>query len=261
MPEAVLSAIEAKRYLERLGLSAFPGRTDVKTVSTLHRAQSLSIPFESLHLHFGEGPQLNLQAVVQHVLHQKRGGICYELNLLFAAALRYLGYQPIFLSAAARQADGSYPPWGDHMALGITIDGQDWLADAGFGSQAVPVLPFGGQGSWQGEHYRLDEDTGAGCWAVQQEQEGSWQTLFRLKRTPCRIQDFEAMANYHYQAPTSPFAEGPVCALATTEGRKTLTAKYYKEIRGQKENRLPVESQAHFLGLAQQHFGIRLPYL
>jgi N-hydroxyarylamine O-acetyltransferase len=41
---------------------------------------------------------------------RRRGGFCYELNGLFAALLRALGFQVAMLSAGVARADGTFSP-------------------------------------------------------------------------------------------------------------------------------------------------------
>jgi len=48
---------------------------------------------------------------------RRRGGYCYELNSLFAALLRTLGFEVHLLSARVARPDGSFSPEFDHLVL------------------------------------------------------------------------------------------------------------------------------------------------
>jgi N-hydroxyarylamine O-acetyltransferase len=62
----------------------------------------------------------------------RRGGFCYELNRLFAALLRALGFDVAMLSAGVANGGGEFGPEFDHMALLVALS-ERWLADVGFG--------------------------------------------------------------------------------------------------------------------------------
>lgn len=74
-------------YLSRIGLSGRPSLADV------HIAQATTIPFEGFDPHMGIAPRLGAEELVEKLVHRRRGGYCYEQNLLLKAALQALGYQ------------------------------------------------------------------------------------------------------------------------------------------------------------------------
>ena len=72
-------------YVERVGLSGRPGLTE------LHRAHVTSIPFENLDPHGGLPVSLELEDLQRKLVGARRGGYCFEQNLLLMAALEALG--------------------------------------------------------------------------------------------------------------------------------------------------------------------------
>ena len=68
-------------------------RADVETLFSLHRAHANSIPFENLNIVLKHGISLDLDAVQDKLVHQSRGGYCFEHNLLFSALLERLGFE------------------------------------------------------------------------------------------------------------------------------------------------------------------------
>ena len=78
-------------YLQRLGFDAPPA----PTLETLHQLQlrhTGAFPFENLSTLSGQPVLIDLPSIEQKVLHDGRGGYCYELNNLFLALLQALGF-------------------------------------------------------------------------------------------------------------------------------------------------------------------------
>jgi N-hydroxyarylamine O-acetyltransferase len=58
----------------------------------LHRAHLAAIPFENLDVVLGPRVSVELDRIQDKLVRGRRGGYCYERNLLFAAVLQRLGY-------------------------------------------------------------------------------------------------------------------------------------------------------------------------
>ncbi|HEX8536198.1 MAG TPA: arylamine N-acetyltransferase, partial [Cystobacter sp.] len=103
------------------------------TLRALHRRHIESIPFENLDIHSQRPIVLDEAAFFEKIIRQRRGGFCYELNGLFAALLRALGFQVAYLSGRV-SSDGVRDdgPEFDHLLLEVTWNGS-WLVDVGFG--------------------------------------------------------------------------------------------------------------------------------
>lgn len=140
MPEP-LSSAELQAYLDRIDHPA-PTVPDHATLVSLHRAHTLAIPFENLDVQLGTPPGREPAAIFDKLVTRRRGGWCYEQNGLFGRALASLGFAVMPLSAGVmREAVGDFV-MGSHLCLKVTIDGQEWLADVGFGSTLIEPLPI-----------------------------------------------------------------------------------------------------------------------
>ncbi len=118
-------------YLERLGITP-PLGGGAAAIGRLHLAHREAFLFENLSIQTGGRISLALADLERKFLDDGRGGYCFEHNVLFAAALGDLGFNPITLLARVRRG----PPerWArTHMVLRVSIDGESWLADVGFG--------------------------------------------------------------------------------------------------------------------------------
>src|SRR3982074_3154902 len=72
-------------YLTRIGLEGTP------TLADLHQAHATSIPFENLDPANGTPNSLELSDLEDKLVRRRRGGYCFEQNLLFKAVIETLG--------------------------------------------------------------------------------------------------------------------------------------------------------------------------
>lgn len=127
-------------YLHRIGLPA--GVTpDAEGLQRLQRAHRLAIPFESLDVALGRPIAIDSDAVFAKLVAARRGGFCFEHNRLFGDALAALGFDARPLLARVWLGAEDVPPLTHCLTL-VTVDGQAWVADAGFGGSYIPVLPL-----------------------------------------------------------------------------------------------------------------------
>ena len=101
------------------------------------------MPFENLDLHLGRPYALTLDHLARKMVARRRGGFCYELNLLLAGALRGLGFHVEVLEGQMRRREGGFGPPFDHMTLRVALPDGDWLADVGVEQAGVDVHPHG----------------------------------------------------------------------------------------------------------------------
>ena len=113
--------MEVKAYLERIGYRG-PLAPTADTLRRLHVAHLLTVPFENLSIHAGERIVLDDVSLFDKLVTRRRGGFCYELNGLFAALLRELGFQVEMLSARVANREGVFGPEFDHMALLVKLE-------------------------------------------------------------------------------------------------------------------------------------------
>jgi N-hydroxyarylamine O-acetyltransferase len=151
------------------------------------------VPYEDLAVQLGECGPLHEAALTERVLGG-RGGYCFELNTVFAALLRGLGFRVTHHQAVV---GGEGPT--NHMALVVELDGDRWLADAGLGEGFADPLPLR-----EGVHtvgpftYTLTREPAGTWWMGQHE----WGTIsgFRMAPEPSPVSAFA----YHRRLSTDP---------------------------------------------------------
>jgi len=90
----------------------------------------------------GRGIRLAPDAICAKLVGLRRGGYCFEQNSLFLQMLRAMGFaaRPLLARVWLGLA-GEVPP-RTHMLLLVTIDGEQWIADVGFGGSYIPPMPL-----------------------------------------------------------------------------------------------------------------------
>ena len=245
-------------YLERLGLQAAPAPTPTLAgLKTLHLAHLRRVPFENLDIHRHVPLSLEPETLFDKIVARRRGGICYELNGLFALLLEGLGFAVARLSVRVHGTEGLGPPF-EHLTLKVDIDGAAYLADVGFGASFERPLPLehGAEQRLGDTRYRLAraEDT----WTLQQTRGGEPETkdlyCFALQAYP--LPDFEPMCLFLQTDPASHFKRQRLCTLALPQGRDTLSGMRFIETRGSQKTERPIESQAEYRQILLGAFGI-----
>lgn len=127
-------------YLTRVAMPARP-TLDAAGLERLQRAHRLAIPFENLDVILGRGIAIDSDAVFAKLVTAKRGGFCFEHNRLFLDALTALGFVARPLLARVWLGATEVPPLTHTLSL-VTIDGQHWIADPGFGGSYTPPMPL-----------------------------------------------------------------------------------------------------------------------
>lgn len=128
-------------YLERLDYSG-PRRVGLATLGSLQLAHLYAIPFENLSSWSGEAVSVELPDIFEKLVTRRRGGYCYEQNVLFAAALRALGFAPEMRLARVRwQVPAEVVTGRSHLCLVVPCEGRRWLVDVGFGGVG-PTSPL-----------------------------------------------------------------------------------------------------------------------
>ncbi|MCC3776204.1 arylamine N-acetyltransferase [Streptomyces sp. UNOB3_S3] len=201
-------------------------------------------------------------ALVDKVVHRRRGGYCYEINGAFAELLTALGYEVTLLAARVMGPDGKFGIPFDHLALlvrtGTRPDGvqrQEWLVDVGFGRNSHHPLSFTERGD------QLDP---GGVFRIAETEEGDLDVSkdgavqYRLERRPRALADFEVGNWWHRTSPLSPFGQSVLCSRLTEDGgRITISGRTLvtTDVGGRVERTL---AEGEVAAAYQEHFGLEL---
>ncbi len=208
--------LDFEAYLRRIGLKGRP------KLAQVHRAHVSSIPFENLDPHRGVGVSLELEAIEDKLVGKRRGGYCFEQNLLLKAALEELGAKVDLMLARVRlNANGAVRP-RSHLVMRVESEGAVWHADVGFGlGSLLDPLPFGpGQEHEQsGWRFRVVED--GSLFVLQTFAGDRWTDVYGFHPQPVPFVDLETSNWWTSTHPNSPFVTGLIVSIQSGEGLRT----------------------------------------
>lgn len=215
--------LNIQAYLQRIGLSS-PPSPDLDGLRSLHRQHLYTVPFENLDIGTDRRIILDLDLLEHKIVRNHRGGFCYELNGLFGELLKQLGFKTEMIAAGVYGKSGTFSPEFDHMALLVTMEDGQWLADVGFGKNFLEPLAFkmNIEQTDPAGHFKISSDGTSRYIFSMQNEEGQFIPQHRFTATSRDLSEFTEMCNYHQTSPDSHFTRGHVCSKATVDGRITL---------------------------------------
>ena len=229
--------LDVAAYLRRIGYEGSLDAT-LQTLRGLHRAHLDAISFENLDVVIGRPVHIDIDSLQDKLIRRRRGGYCFEHNLLFGALLERVGFPVTRLAGRVHMGTDKLRP-RTHMLLRVEAASTDWLADVGFGGEGLlEPLPLAAgatasQGSWS---YRLDRrsesDSAEDTLMLQSLHRDGWFDLYSFTLAPQHHVDY-VMAN-HYIAthPGSPFVGQSVVQRYGPDVRHVLVGRCLTTTRG-----------------------------
>jgi N-hydroxyarylamine O-acetyltransferase len=130
------ATFDQQAWFDRIGYSGLLTPT-LETLNKLIFAHSHAISFETLDIMLGRPPKLDLATLQSKMISGRRGGYCFEQNMLFRAGLRSLRFRITSLQGRAiRGMALDAPRPAIHMLLQVDLPEGPYLADVGLGNLA-----------------------------------------------------------------------------------------------------------------------------
>lgn len=220
--------LDLDEYLRRIG---YDGGWDagLGTLAGLHRSHVQTIPFENIDPLTGVGVDLDLGAIQDKLVSRRRGGYCFEQNLLFAAALERAGFTVARLAARAWPGGPTILP-RTHMVLTVGAIGRRWLCDVGFGGLGLlgPVALTDGA-DVRHDAWRYGVARSGDEWVLRAHTSTGWVDLYAFTEQPQHLVDYEVSNHYISTHPSSPFVHRLVAGRVTATRRLELTDRALTE--------------------------------
>ncbi len=240
---------DTEAYLQRIGLSGTEIKADRESLDRLVHAQLCHVPFENMDVWGrGECPSLEVEALFNKIVLRRRGGYCFELNSLFNALLKNLGFDTYMVIAhvmAGREELG--PP--AHCAVICTIGGEKLFCDVGYGGP-VPdgALSLSGESSFD---FYLERD---GLYMkLINESTGVMELCF--KDVPADSVELVPLNFNISQSPTSPFRHQLHMNLRLDNGSVSVVDHAFKLRRGEERVEKYIEAR-ELPDILEEYFGI-----
>lgn len=255
------SALDLDAYFQRID---YQGSREV-TLRTLHgivERHVLTIPFENLDVLMGRPIRLDARSIEQKLVHDRRGGYCFEQNGLLLLALKSLGFNVWPISARVKigyPRDEVTPR--THMVLRIDLEGSSYLADVGVGGlspTAALQWVFDQEQPTPHETRRIVRD--GNLYYHQALLGGEWQDVYALTLEAMPRIDREVANWYTSTHVQSRFRNILMVSRAAPNAERLTILNDQFSIRdahGEAQKR-PIESKRQLLEILAEHFGVIL---
>lgn len=246
-----------KQYLERIN---YIGSIDLsyEVLSTLQYMHLMTVPFENLDIH--NNTKIDLTNLYDKIVTRKRGGFCYELNGLFYQLLKEIGFTVKMVSARVYDGKKEYSQEFDHLALVVTINGDHYLTDVGFGEFSIyPIkIVLNSNNIDPAGIFRIETFNENYQSVKKKKQDGEFVPEYIFSETQREIEDFYPMCNYHQTNSASHFMQKSICSLPTKNGRITLTGNTLKITENGKVKVRQLKNDQEVQQILYNYFGIKL---
>ncbi|NUX98975.1 arylamine N-acetyltransferase family protein [Paraburkholderia youngii] len=256
-------SVNLENYFARIGYQG-PRAATLEVLRAIHLLHPAAIPFENLNPLTRQPVRLELEAIERKLVTQKRGGYCFEQNILFANVLMQLGFKitPMLARVIWGREPGTISP-RTHMVLRVDIDGDEWIADVGFGGVTLTAplrltaglaqpIPLG--------TFRL---ANAGHDTVYLEvlaPDESWSRVYHVDLRAVEWVDYEISNWYTSTSPDSKFVNNLLACRVLPELRVALFNDQLNErdAQGQIVSERRLASAAELADCLRERFGLNL---
>jgi N-hydroxyarylamine O-acetyltransferase len=248
-------------WLTRIGYEGSRTPT-LATLRGLVDAHSAAISYESIDVLLDRPPKLDLASLQAKMIAKRRGGYCFEQNMLFRGGLRSLGFNVTSLQARVVRGlaiDAPRPMF--HMVLKVNLPEGPFLADVGFGNLA-PTAPLKLTPDLEQEtpheimrFIRMDDEL-----TLQSKLGEQWAHIYRVVLLPRMDAEYDICNWFAASHPDSPYRSNLIAARpGPNRSRITLfnarlTVRY---ANGEADRRL-LADRAEYRAVLAETFGLEL---
>jgi N-hydroxyarylamine O-acetyltransferase len=252
--------LDLDSYLKRTGYSG-PRTATLETLRALHLKHPLSIPFENLDTLTGRPVRLDLRSLEAKLVHSRRGGYCFEQNLLFKHVLAGFGFDVTALAARVVWERPAETRARTHMVLLVALEDGRYICDVGFGGlTATAPLKLTTDVEQPTPHETFRVARAGSEFAVEARVRGEWKRLYRFDLQEQLDVDIEVLNHYVMSHAESPMRSRLIAARAAADRRFGLGSGIFSvhHLHGETEQRRVgnVDELKHILGST---FGIDVP--
>lgn len=248
-------------YCARIGYVG-PREPSLDVLRGIVAAHTAAIPFENLDVLLRREIRLDPPSLCAKLVHRRRGGYCFEHNLLLLEMLSAFGFRAQGLAARVqwgRPPDVVGPR--THMLLRVELAEGSFIADVGFGG-LTPTAPLAldapGEQMTPHEPFRQVERDGE--FFVEARLGGAWSSLYRFTLQPQLRVDYEVANWFTSTHPESLFVRHLVVSRPGHDGRYALFNNRLTIRRrdGSSERRV-LRGAAEFAQVLAGDFAITMP--
>lgn len=223
----------------------------------------LTVPFENIDVQNGKPISVDIDALFNKIVHDKRGGFCYELNSFFKAYLLQKGFNPMLMSATIHTPGGGRSLNGSHASLVVSINDEFYVTDVGFGDLPLHAMPITSSEHTQlvtdinGTFRAIFENEHKELFYVQKFENDNWNTKYEAEFKPKQIEDFNNSIKYNQTNPDSIFVEHLLITMPQSFGRATMSENHLTLTRNSTLEKFDV-TKDNYKDFLAKYFGLNV---
>jgi N-hydroxyarylamine O-acetyltransferase len=247
-------------YFERIGLER-PGNCDLGALDIIIAAHQYNVPFENLDIYDRHLPiSTAVGNVFEKIVTRKRGGYCFELNVLFYSALLACGYDAVPCLARVVSGNGEHINPALHRQTIVKIDTERYICDVGFGGiQPGFALKIEDGYTQTGlrQIFRIDNiDKLNNEWQISYFTKDTWMPTITFSDRKTVEEDFIAPNFYSYASENSKFVNSRVVNIRTPNGHKSISDNLFIIDENDIRTETLIEDSEKLIQILASHFGI-----
>ena len=211
--------LEIAKYLSRIKLDDC--NSNLEGLTKLQEHHMENIPFENLDIVVGRTIALNYTHLFDKLITKKRGGYCFELNVLYAELLKSLGFSSMPVLGRVWLSNPKRMPPRNHLAQIVELEGRTYITDVGVGGliSNIPLdinipSPVNDKDGMVRVVPLSDHQ-----FMIQRHNEKVWTNLYSFEYLEISEEDID-IANYYMSTnPKSHFFHHKFVGISTKEGR------------------------------------------
>lgn len=234
-------------------------QVDLNSLNHYIRRFMYTVPFENINVQNGVPISVNVDDLFNKIVHQHRGGFCYEMNTLFQNYLKEKGFHLDCVSGTVHAPDDSWSRDGSHMSTIVHLD-KDYIADVGFGDLPTEAIPITRPDDVHIIHdtngyYRAITDEDDTIHLQKQIDREHWRTSYKTQFTPRNWPYFIEHLHYNEHDPRSIFVQNLIITMPKHYGRVSMSNEHLTVTTRHDKQKERV-THDNYKKLIKKHFGI-----
>lgn len=247
-------------YLARIGIEDENIPLTKEGLDRLQFAHLCAVPFENIDLFdYDLKVDFGTEEMYDKVVTRRRGGYCFELNSIFMALLKAVGFEvhPAGVRIVAGRSDGNLPAIA-HRASIVTIGGKRYYSDVGFGMTTAPGISIcideSGEQDVQGDTYTVEDRPYNNKVIIKHSDQGP-SPLFMFVPDPFNVLDFIA---YNTNMQIAGFRAKRIANLRKPDGSISVDGDIFRRTQNGERIETELSSAGDAFKVLSEEFGMLL---
>ncbi|HLR53509.1 MAG TPA: arylamine N-acetyltransferase [Pseudogracilibacillus sp.] len=215
------------------------------------------LPFENVDIMINGKTLLEYDALYHKMIHNKRGGLCYELNPLLFYTLQELGFDVQMIHATIMVAHN--PLEDTHISTILKHENQLYLVEVGFGAnQPLQPVPFTGEFVYAPSgSYRIIRDADPNYFLFEKYIAGELAISYKFSLAETDDSILYRAKELTETHESSKFNKGLLLTLTTPEGHLTATDTTFTRVVNEEKEKESID-QHQLFSISRTFFDINL---